>query len=216
MENGLRQRCMGPMQRSPSLKMIQHAPPPSAADSSLRLAFVKRLHLPIFTGTKIVGADGGPLQIVLVDRDGVPTALPYAIKVEIVVVDGEFQATKEAWSGDDFSRSIVKERNGKRPLLAGEQLSIAMRDGVCFVGDVEFTDNSSWIRSRKFRLAARVAAHHGGQAQPPVIQEAVTEAFVVKDHRGEREFLSLATLSLFVLIFFFQFLISFIINRLSS
>ncbi|XP_057804946.1 protein SAR DEFICIENT 1 [Salvia miltiorrhiza] len=183
-ENGLKQRCMGlgptPMQRSPSLKMIRHAPP----TASLRLAFVKTLTLPIFTGTKIVDADGGPLQIVLVDHDKVPTSLPHAIKVEIVVVDGDFPAGKDAWSADEFARNIVKERNGKRPLLAGDQLSITMRDGVCFVGDVEFTDNSSWIRSRKFRLAARVVAQHA-QAHPPVIQEAVTDPFVVKDHRGE-------------------------------
>lgn len=178
-ENGLRRRCM---QRSPSLKMIQHAPP--SATTSLRLAFVKKLSLPIFTGTKIVDADGGPLQIVLVDKDeAVPTSLSYPIKVEIVVVDGDFPANKEAWSGDEFAKWIVRERNGKRPLLAGE-LNITMRDGVCFVGDVEFTDNSSWIRSRKFRLAARVVALHG-QAQPLLIQEAITEPFVVKDHRGE-------------------------------
>ncbi|KAG6386013.1 hypothetical protein SASPL_154897 [Salvia splendens] len=176
-ENGLKRRCMGPIQRSPSLKMIRHAP-------ALRLAFVKRLNLPIFTGTKIVDNDGGPLQIVLTDHNKISTCLAYPIKVEILVVDGDFHAGKDAWSSDEFSSSIVRERAGKRPLLAGDQLSITMRDGVCFVGDVEFTDNSSWIRSRKFRLAARVVAQHG-QAQPQVIQEAVTEPFVVKDHRGE-------------------------------
>ncbi|KAL1566435.1 protein SAR DEFICIENT 1 isoform X2 [Salvia divinorum] len=178
-ENVLKQRCMGPIQRSPSLKMIRHGHAPA-----LRLAFVKRLTLPIFTGTKILDDEGGPLQIVLADRNKVPTCLPYPIKLEILVVDGDFHAGRDAWGSDEFSSSIVRERAGKRPLLAGDQLSITMRDGVCFVGDVEFTDNSSWIRSRKFRLAARVVAQHG-QAQPPVIQEAVTEPFVVKDHRGE-------------------------------
>ncbi|KAG6412338.1 hypothetical protein SASPL_125015 [Salvia splendens] len=157
-ENGLKQRCMGPIQRSPSLKMIRHG---HGHDPALRLAFVKRLNLPIFTGTKIVDKEGGPLQIVLTDHN----------KVHV-------------WSSDEFSSSIVKERAGKRPLLAGDQLCITMRDGVCSVGDVEFTDNSSWIRGRKFRLAARVVSQHG-QAQPQIIQEAVTEPFVVKDHRGE-------------------------------
>lgn len=55
---------MGPIQRSPSLKMIRHGP-------ALRLAFVKRLSLPIFTGTKIVDKEGGPLQIVLTDNNKV-------------------------------------------------------------------------------------------------------------------------------------------------
>lgn len=180
---------MGSMQRSPSLRMIQDAPPPPAT-TCLRLAFVKKLSLPIFTGTKIVDAEGSLLQIVLLDRDKVPTSLSYPIKMEIVVVDGDFPADKGEWTADEIAKNIVKERNGKRPLLAGD-LSITLRDGICTVGDVEFTDNSSWIRSRKFRLAARVVVQHGG-AQTVVIQEAVTEPFVVKDHRGECEFLSLA------------------------
>jgi hypothetical protein len=76
----------------------------------------------------------------------------------------------------------VKERAGKRPLLGGE-MNITMRDGIAPIGDIEFTDNSSWIRSRKFRVAVKVS--HYGSNQSVRIQEAMTEAFVVKDHRGE-------------------------------
>ncbi|KAH6777137.1 hypothetical protein C2S51_008449 [Perilla frutescens var. frutescens] len=80
-----------------------------------------------------------------------PTSLPYPIKVEIVVVDDDFSANKDAWSSDEFAKSIMRQRNGKSSLLAGD-LTITIRDGVCFVGDVEFADNSSWIRSKKFRM----------------------------------------------------------------
>jgi hypothetical protein len=79
----------------------------------------------------------------------------------------------------------VKERAGKRPLLGGE-MNITMRDGIAPIGDIEFTDNSSWIRSRKFRVAVKVS--HYGSNQIVRIQEAMTEAFVVKDHRGECKF----------------------------
>ena len=76
----------------------------------------------------------------------------------------------------------MKERNGKRPLLAGE-LNVIMRDGIAPIGDIEFTDNSCWIRCRKFRVAVRVApgTNQGGVR----IREAISEAFAVKDHRGE-------------------------------
>ncbi|XP_022856717.1 protein SAR DEFICIENT 1 [Olea europaea var. sylvestris] len=183
-ENGVRLiSCMRSISRSPSLKI-------QAADheqkTSLQLVFSKRLSLPIFTGTKIVDSDSNPLQILLVDAtDGhskIPTSLPYSIKVEIVVLDGDFDRPEFTWNKEEFDNKIVKERTGKRPLLFGE-LNITMRDGIATVGEIEFTDNSSWIRSRKFRLGARVVAQ--GNSQNVRICEAMTERFIVKDHRGE-------------------------------
>nr|GMC69548.1 protein SAR DEFICIENT 1-like [Ipomoea batatas]GMC73954.1 protein SAR DEFICIENT 1-like [Ipomoea batatas] len=177
-ENGLR-RCSRSMTRSPSLR-IQALEP-----SSLRLVFHSEPALPIFTGSKIAGEDGNPLKIFLVDTRGdvfVPTPLPYPLRVEIVVLDGDFPSRENetSWSADDFGSNIVKEREGKRPLLAGE-LSLTMRDGVATVGDLEFTDNSSWIRCRRFRLGARVVSGDQGVR----ISEAMTKPFMVKDHRGE-------------------------------
>ncbi|XP_010032156.2 protein SAR DEFICIENT 1 isoform X1 [Eucalyptus grandis] len=173
-------RCSRTLQRVPSLRI--QAPEPS----SLELRFSKSLTLPIFTGSKIVDADGFQLQIILVDTSGdqaVSPTLPSPIKVEIVVLDGDFPpGDRTNWTSEEFDRNIVRERQGKRPLLAGE-LSVTMRsNGVAAIGDIELTDNSSWIRSRKFKLGARVSpgSYHGIR-----ISEAMTEAFVVKDHRGE-------------------------------
>ncbi|CAI9754565.1 unnamed protein product [Fraxinus pennsylvanica] len=183
-ENGVRLiSSMRSISRSPSLRI-------QAADheqtSSLQLVFNARLSLPIFTGTKIVDIDKNPLQILLVDaKDGhpkIPTSLPYWIKVEIVVLDGDFDRPEFTWNKEEFDKKIVKERTGKRQLLTGE-LNITMRDGIAVVGEIEFTDNSSWIRCRKFRLGARVVAL--GNSQNVRICEAMTESFVVKDHRGE-------------------------------
>lgn len=182
-ESGLRRYSCRTITRSPSLRIKALEP------SNLRLTFNKKLSVPIFTGSKIVAGDGQNLQILLVDTSGegmVPTALPYPIKVEIVVLDGDFlskQNDQTSWTHEEFNKSIVKERTGKRPLLAGE-LNFTMRDGVVYVGEIEFTDNSSWIRSGKFRLGAKLVQI--GTSQTTVqITEAITESFRVKDHRGE-------------------------------
>jgi hypothetical protein len=101
----------------------------------------------------------------------------------VVVLEGDFNMDEdEMWPADVFEQNIVRERDGKRPLLTGEQL-LCMRGGEGTIGDITFTDNSSWIRSRKFRLGVRVNAGVEGFR----VREAKTEAFTVKDHRGECE-----------------------------
>ncbi|MED6205656.1 hypothetical protein PIB30_019778 [Stylosanthes scabra] len=179
--------------RSPSLRI--KAFDEEQPSSTLQLVFSKRLSLPIFTGSRILDFEGNPISILLMDKSTgqmVPTSLPNPIKLELLVLDGDFPPSDTdnsssssiscGWSSEQFNSRIVKERTGKRPLLAGE-LNLTMRDGIAPTGDIEFTDNSSWIRSRKFRVAVRVApgSNHHGLA----IREGMTEAFVVKDHRGE-------------------------------
>ncbi|XP_040999368.1 protein SAR DEFICIENT 1-like [Juglans microcarpa x Juglans regia] len=184
-ENGLKRCSQLSITRSPSLR-IQAAPEPS----SLRLIFSKNLSLPIFTGSKIVDIENNPLQVLLVDTSVAGTDrmglvnFAHPIKIEIVVLDGDFPLGDcDAWTAEEYDSKIVKERTGKRPLLAGE-VSITMREGIATIaGDIEFTDNSSWIRSRKFRIGAKVSP--GSNHQGARIYEAMTEAFVVKDHRGE-------------------------------
>ena len=169
--------------RSPSLR-IQALEP-----SSLKLKFSNKLSLPIFTGSKIGSCDNNPLQILVVDNanPNVPIILPQPIKIEIVVVDGDFpRGDRETWTSEEFNNNIVKERTGRRPLLTGE-LNVTIRDGFAPIGDIEFTDNSSWIRSRKFRVGVRVVPGSNGDVR---ICEAMTEPFVVKDHRGECKYLA--------------------------
>ncbi|RDY09989.1 Protein SAR DEFICIENT 1, partial [Mucuna pruriens] len=166
--------------RSPSLRLQA-----MEQTSSLQLCFSKSLSLPIFTGSRIVDVDGNPINIVLMDKSNgqvVPTSLPYTIKLEIVVLDGDFPYSEsEDWTNEEFERHMVKERSGRRPLLAGE-LNLTLRDGIAPTADIEFTDNSSWIRSRKFRVAVRVSP---GSDHAVRIREGITQPFVVRDHRGE-------------------------------
>ncbi|GAU31456.1 hypothetical protein TSUD_72370 [Trifolium subterraneum] len=167
--------------KSPSLRLKAMEEP-----SNFEFMFNKKLSLPIFTGSKILDMDGNSINVILVDKSNgqiVPTSLPHPIKIEIVVLDGDFPPGEKesSWTSEEFNSNIVKERTGKRPLLTGE-LNLTMRDGIAPIGDIEFTDNSSWIRSRKFRVAVRIAP---GTNQSVRIREAMTEPFVVKDHRGE-------------------------------
>ncbi|KAL3684161.1 hypothetical protein R1sor_002183 [Riccia sorocarpa] len=152
---------------------------------NLRLQFRNKLSLPLFTGSKVEGEQGSAIHVVLQDSSTgqVVTSGPEAsAKLEVVVLEGDFSADdEEDWPSEDFENHEVRERDGKRPLLTGD-LSVTLKDGVGTLGELTFTDNSSWIRSRKFRLGVKLAS---GSCEGLRIREAKTEAFTVKDHRGE-------------------------------
>lgn len=161
---------------------IEAAEPPS-----IKLIFKRQPLLPVFTGTRIEDEDNNPLQVLLVDNHNreIPlSSIPSPLKVEVVVLDGDFPSDDlEDWTSTEFQKNIVKERTGKRPLITGE-INLALRDGTASISELTFTDNSSWIRSRHFRIGARVVP---GNYNGPRIKEAMTLAFMVKDHRGERK-----------------------------
>ncbi|KAG8385622.1 hypothetical protein BUALT_Bualt03G0064200 [Buddleja alternifolia] len=152
---------------------------------NLQLHFRSKLSLPLFTGGKVEGEQGTAIHIVLLDANTghVVTSGPESfVKLDVVVLEGDFNnEDDEGWSQEDFESHIVREREGKRPLLTGE-LQVALKEGVGTLGELTFTDNSSWIRSRKFRLGLKVAT---GSSEGFRIREAKTDAFTVKDHRGE-------------------------------
>lgn len=178
-ESSLR-RSTRSLARAPSIRIQE------LEQSNLQLKFRKDLCLPIFTGSKIFDVDGSPLGILITEAgQDLPVPSPGPIKVEIVVLDGDFPpGDRGNWTAEEFDSSIVRERSGKRPLLAGD-VNVTVRNSIATLGEIELTDNSSWVRSRKFRLAARVVpgSYHGAR-----IHEAITEAFVVRDHRGECKF----------------------------
>ncbi|XVF54173.1 hypothetical protein PTKIN_Ptkin05aG0159300 [Pterospermum kingtungense] len=102
-------------------------------------------------------------------------------KVEIVVLEGDFDGDEgDNWTPEEFKNNIVREREGKKPLLTGDAF-ITLTEGIGLVGEISFTDNSSWTRSRRFRLGARVVETSDGTR----VKEAKTKSFIVKDHRGE-------------------------------
>ncbi|CAM0945636.1 unnamed protein product [Alopecurus aequalis] len=153
--------------------------------TNLQLQFRSRLSLPLFTGGKVEGEQGAAIHVVLLDTNTgcVVTSGPESFaKLDVLVLEGDFNKEEdEDWTEEEFEGHIVKEREGKRPLLTGD-LQVTLKEGVGTIGELIFTDNSSWIRSRKFRLGLRVAS---GFCDGIRVREAKTEAFTVKDHRGE-------------------------------
>ncbi|XP_071701411.1 calmodulin-binding protein 60 D-like [Rutidosis leptorrhynchoides] len=152
---------------------------------NLQLHFRSRMSLPLFTGGKVEGEQGAAIHIVLIDANTghVVTSGPESsIKLDVVVLEGDFNNEDgDGWTQEEFDSHVVKEREGKRPLLTGD-LQVMLKEGVGTLGELTFTDNSSWIRSRKFRLGLKVAS---GFCEGVRVREAKTEAFTVKDHRGE-------------------------------
>lgn len=167
---------------------------PSTA-RTLQLQFNNKLSLPIFTGGRIEGEDGSVITIALVDAmtgQVVVSGPESSMKVEIVVLEGDFEgAEEENWTYEEFKSNIVKEREGKRALLTGDAL-VELNKGIGAIGELSFTDNSSWTRSRRFRLGAKVVE---GCFSGMRIREARTEPFMVKDHRGECKFINFFIIS---------------------
>ncbi|XP_068652434.1 calmodulin-binding protein 60 D-like [Aristolochia californica] len=152
---------------------------------NLQLHFRSRLSLPLFTGGKVEGEQGAAILVVLLDANTdcvVTTGPESSARLDVVVLEGDFNnEDDDDWTPEDFESHVVKEREGRRPLLTGDLL-VSLKEGVGTLGDLTFTDNSSWIRSRKFRLGLKVAP---GCCDNIRVREAKTDAFTVKDHRGE-------------------------------
>ncbi|KAL5174796.1 Calmodulin-binding protein 60 B [Glycine soja] len=151
----------------------------------LQLHFKTRLSLPLFTGGKVEGEQGTSIHIVLIDANTghIVTSGPEScVRLDVIVLEGDFNnEDDDNWDEEEFDSHIVKEREGKRPLLTGD-LQVTLKEGLGTLGELTFTDNSSWIRSRKFRLGLKVAS---GCCEEMRIREAKSEPFTVKDHRGE-------------------------------
>lgn len=171
--------------------MIVRSQPPrleGPVPKNLQLQFRTKMPPHLFTGGKVEGEQGSAIHVVLMDPNSgsvVHVGPESVAKLNVVVLEGDFnEEVDDDWTKEHFEGHEVKERDGKRPLLTGD-LQVTLKEGVGTLGDLTFTDNSSWIRSRKFRLGVKVAP---GYCEEIRIREGKTEAFAVKDHRGEREF----------------------------
>lgn len=165
------------------------------------------MSLPLFTGGKVEGEQGAAIHVVLLDANTghVVTSGPESsAKLNVVVLEGDFN-NEDDWTDEDFESHVVKEREGKRPLLTGD-LQVSLKEGVGTVGELTFTDNSSWKQSRKFRLGLKIAS---GFCEGIRIREAKTEPFAVKDHRSECR--SAGNLS-YIGLHFFKLLVCLILN----
>ncbi|XP_010483971.1 PREDICTED: calmodulin-binding protein 60 A isoform X1 [Camelina sativa] len=149
---------------------------------NLQLKFLNNLSLPVFTSARVEGDEGQAIRVGLIDPSTgeiVSSGPASSAKLEFFVVEGYFDKDSD-WTAEDIRNNIVRERAGKKPLLSGNVFAL-LNDGIGVMDEMSFTDNSSWTRSRKFRLGVRMV----DQFDFVKIREAVTESFVVRDHRGE-------------------------------
>ncbi|XP_026435600.1 calmodulin-binding protein 60 A-like [Papaver somniferum] len=173
--------------RFPSCSLSSQRPPVNQIQASrprgFRLQFVNNLPKLHFTGARVLADGSVPLQVVILDGDlnVVRTGPLSSLKIEIFALDGDFGTDEqEDWSEKQFDESIKRAREGKRPLVIGE-VCVNLVNGSGLLSDITVTDNSSWVRSGKFRLGARVVQPFNTDR----IREARTGSFVVRDHRGQ-------------------------------
>ncbi|KAK1581253.1 hypothetical protein Q3G72_004301 [Acer saccharum] len=151
-----------------------------------QLQFANKLPDTIYTKDKIRDESDGSIQIKLVDtiREKINVDPRSPIEIEILVLDGDFGFEEnENWTEMEFNAKIVDQRERKGPLVKGKQ-KIKLRGGVGIIEDLSFSDNSSWVKCKKFRLGARVVQSSSNIGQMR-IKEAITEAFAVKDYRSK-------------------------------
>ncbi|CAK9328431.1 unnamed protein product [Citrullus colocynthis] len=158
----------------------------------LKLIFINQTTPTIFTNNEIEAKNGKPLLVAICDTTNsnaiIKTGSLSSALVELVVLNGDFgsdlRRQQISWSWSDFNKNIVSKRVGKRPLIVGNDMIVCLKDGVGFIKGLSFSDNSSWTKSKKFRLGAKVVDQEI-LAKFPRIQEAVSQPFRVMDHRGE-------------------------------
>ncbi|KAD4179580.1 hypothetical protein R6Q59_023077 [Mikania micrantha] len=159
--------------------------PEPCKKTSLQLRFEANLPNTFFTGSRIESKEKIPIKVMLFDVNSnriVSTGPFSSLKVEIVPLDGDFLADDDDdWAEKDFDAKVISARDGRRPLMTGD-LVVTLQNGVADLGELCFTDNSSWRRSSKFMIGARVRKDACVGSR---IREAKSQAFRVKDHRGE-------------------------------
>ncbi|KAI9185080.1 hypothetical protein LWI28_003963 [Acer negundo] len=162
-------------------------------EGKYQLLFVSKLHDSIFTKDKIKDVNGEyvKVEIKLIDtimRDKTVDAGDLSsIKIEIVVLEGDF-SFEGNWTEPEFNAKIVNKKKDKGPLLVKGKQVITLKNGVGTIDDLSFFSISSWTKSGKFRLGARVLQSNS-RGQVIRIKEAKSEAFAVKHLRGKMKHL---------------------------
>ncbi|KAG7023998.1 Calmodulin-binding protein 60 G, partial [Cucurbita argyrosperma subsp. argyrosperma] len=150
-----------------------------------KLVFCNQPPSTIFTNNEIKAENGEALVVAICDATTnaiIRTGRLASALVGLVVVNGDYDETNSSLS--ELSRNILSPRDGKRPLLVGNGIKLNLENGVAFIKCVSITDNSSWMKSKKFRLVAKFIDEKV-LAMFPTVGFAVSQSFRVMDHRGE-------------------------------
>ncbi|XP_049396897.1 calmodulin-binding protein 60 A-like isoform X3 [Solanum stenotomum] len=146
--------------------------------------FRSEVSVPVLTGKEIKGEGGNAIELVLVDDNTgeiVESGPEASAKVEIVVLRGEFGDDDGGnWTVDEFNSNVVREREGKKPLLA-ETVHVRLNKGIGSVDKIKFSHSKFYMKMGMFRLGARIVDTFNSIQ----VKEARTESFTVKDGRQQ-------------------------------
>ncbi|CAN4086145.1 unnamed protein product [Withania somnifera] len=149
---------------------------------SLKLKFLTDVSVPVLTGVEIKGEGGNAIELALVDDNTgeiVDSGTEASAKVEIVVLRGEFGDDDGGnWLAEEFCSNVVREREGKKSLLA-ETVHVRLHKGIVSLNKIRFAHSSFYMKMGTFRLGARVVDTFNSIQ----VKEARTESFTVKDGR---------------------------------
>lgn len=150
----------------------------------LKLMFLSEVSVPVLTGKEIKGEGGNAIELVLVDDNTgeiVESGPEASAKVEIVVLRGEFGDDDGGnWTVEEFGSNVVREREGKKPLLA-ETVHVRLNKGIGSVDKIKFSHSAIYMKMGMFRLGARFVDTFNSIQ----VKEARTESFTVKDGRQQ-------------------------------
>lgn len=157
-------------------------------ERSLQLKFLDEVSDPVLTGKAIKGKEGSPLRVALVDKitgEVVNSGSESSAKVEILMLDASADDNGHDWNLEEFNSRIIREGDKKKPHFSGSN-NIYLEEGVGVLHDVKLGHDSSWMKSCKCRLGARVVENFRGFQ----VLETWTESFTVFDSRKKCKYLS--------------------------
>ncbi|XP_022968733.1 calmodulin-binding protein 60 G-like isoform X1 [Cucurbita maxima] len=150
-----------------------------------KLVFFNQPANTIFTNNEIKAENGEAVRVAIYDATTnaiVHTGPLSSAPVGLVLLDGDYDETNRSLS--ELNRNILSPREGKRPLLVGDGIKLILENGFASIKCVCITDNSSWMKSKKFRLGVMILDENI-LAMYPTIGAAVSQPFRAMDHRGE-------------------------------
>ncbi|KAG7024005.1 Calmodulin-binding protein 60 G, partial [Cucurbita argyrosperma subsp. argyrosperma] len=122
-----------------------------------KLVFYNQPASTIFTNSEIQAENGEAVWVAIYDattnaivRTGPLSSAP----IVLVLLDGDYDETNRSLS--ELKRNILSLREGKRPLLVGDGIKLILENGFASIKCVCITDNSSWMKSKKFRLGVMI------------------------------------------------------------
>ncbi|KAL7139060.1 hypothetical protein ABFS83_09G025400 [Erythranthe nasuta] len=157
----------------------------SSNETSLQLKILDKVAGPVLTGKSIMGNEGTPIRVALVDKttgEVIKSGPGCSAKVEILVLDssGDNNEHRDNWSIEDFNNKIIREGDKTKPHFARSNY-VYLEEGVAVLRDVKLGHDSSWMKSCECRLGLRIAESFRGVK----VEEARSSSFMVLDSRSK-------------------------------